>query len=276
MKRTLLGFLAALLLAAAPMLAQDADGCKDHPLLSRMKNFHLESCAENYNQLPFLNLQHEEITLEGNLTHLTYKINQEPGIKEPSTFQVVKNYSNAIQKSGGKKIFEDQSLGCYEVKKNGKTYNIRISNFANMGGDLQMQFDVDVLEMTAMEQEISANEMLEALNKDGFIALNILFETGKAAIQTESLPIVDRIFEMTKAAPDMKVSIEGHTDNVGAAPANKKLSTDRAKAVMDALIAKGVAKIRLSFVGWGQENPVGDNRTEDGRARNRRVEIVKK
>ena len=126
-----------------------------------------------------------------------------------------------------------------------------------------------------MVQEITANEMLDALNKDGYIALNILFETGKSAIQEESLPIVDQIFELMKSNSALKISIEGHTDNVGDAASNKKLSNDRAKAVMDALIAKGIDKTRISFVGWGQEKPVADNRTEEGRAKNRRVEIVK-
>jgi outer membrane protein OmpA-like peptidoglycan-associated protein len=63
---------------------------------------------------------------------------------------------------------------------------------------------------------------------------------------------------------------------VGDAASNKKLSNDRAKAVMDALIAKGIDKTRMSFVGWGQEKPVADNRTDEGKAKNRRVEIVKK
>ncbi len=74
----------------------------------------------------------------------------------------------------------------------------------------------------------------------------------------------------------LRVSIEGHTDNVGDPAANKKLSSDRANAVMNALIAKGIDKSRLSSVGWGQEKPVADNGTDEGRAKNRRVEIVKK
>jgi outer membrane protein OmpA-like peptidoglycan-associated protein len=136
--------------------------------------------------------------------------------------------------------------------------------------------DLIVLEIALMKQEITANEMLDALNKNGYIALNILFETGKSDIQQESLPIVDQIFELMKSDATIKISIEGHTDNVGDAASNKKLSNDRAKAVMDALIAKGIDKIRMSFVGWGQEKPVADNRSEEGRVQNRRVEIVKK
>ena len=143
-------------------------------------------------------------------------------------------------------------------------------------GNGNIAHDLSVLEVGQMKQEITANEMLDALNKDGFIALNILFETGKSSIQSESLPIVDQIFELLNSDSALKISIEGHTDNVGDAAANKKLSNDRAKSVMDALIAKGVDKSRLSFIGWGQEKPVADNRTEEGKAKNRRVEIVKK
>jgi len=72
------------------------------------------------------------------------------------------------------------------------------------------------------------------------------------------------------------VSIEGHTDNVGQAAANKTLSEQRAKSVMAAVVKGGVAASRVSAVGWGQERPIADNRSEEGRAKNRRVEIVKK
>jgi OmpA-OmpF porin, OOP family len=81
---------------------------------------------------------------------------------------------------------------------------------------------------------------------------------------------------MMKTDPSMKISIEGHTDNVGNAAANKTLSANRAKAVMDALVTKGIDKTRMSYTGWGQEKPVADNNTEEGKTKNRRVEIVKK
>jgi outer membrane protein OmpA-like peptidoglycan-associated protein len=264
-------FIAAMvLIGSIPLLAQDAEGCKDHPLLSRMPGYNISECTQNFNQLDFFNAKGEDVKLEGNLTHIWYVFNPESGKKEPSFFQIVKNYANAIVKIGGKRILEDGGLGCYELKKNGITYNIKVTCTNNS------DIILDVLEMEPMKQEITANEMLDALNKDGYIALNILFETGKSAIQQESLPVVDQIFELMKSDVTLKISIEGHTDNVGDAVSNKKLSQDRAKAVMDALIAKGVDKTRMSFVGWGQEKPVADNRSEEGRSKNRRVEIVKK
>jgi outer membrane protein OmpA-like peptidoglycan-associated protein len=263
-------FLTLILLCFKTGLAQDAEGCKDHPLLSRMPDYNISECTQNYNQLDFLNAAGEELKLDGNLTYIWYVFNGESGKKEPSFFQIVKNYSNAILKIGGKKIYEDSGLGCYELDKNGKSYRIKVVCTNN--SDVMLY----VLELEAMKQEITANEMLDALNKDGFIALNILFETGKSAIQTESLPIVNQIFELLNSDTELKISIEGHTDNAGDPAANKKLSNDRAKSVTDALIARGVDKARLSFTGWGQEKPVADNRTDDGKAKNRRVEIVKK
>jgi len=248
----------------------DSEGCKDHALLSRMPGYYILECTQNYNQLDFYDSKGQDVKLEGNLTYAWYLFNLESGKPEPSFFQIIKNYSNAIIKIGGRKIYEDNGLGCYTLNKNGKDYNIKVS--CTNSSD----FLLYVLEMEPMKQEITANDMLEALNKDGFISLNILFETGKSTIKSESLPVIDQVYQLMNLDKTLKISIEGHTDNVGDAASNKKLSTDRAKSVMDALTAKGIDKSRLSSIGWGQEKPVADNRTEEGKAKNRRVEIIKK
>lgn len=260
----------AMLINIAAGFSQDADGCTDHPLLTRMPGYNITECTENYNQLDFYTSKGEDVKLEGNLKYIWYVFNLESGKTEPSFFQIVKNYANAIIKIGGKKIYEDNGLGCYELNKNGKDYRIKVACVNN--SDIQLY----VLELEAMKQDITANDMLDAINKDGFIALNILFETGKSAIKDESLPVIEQIYDLMKLDLTLKISIEGHTDNVGDAAGNKKLSNDRARSVMNALIAKGIDKTRLSSIGWGQEKPVSDNRTEEGRAKNRRVEIVKK
>jgi len=264
-------FLAVMLVSITTMHAQDAEGCKDHPFFSRMPNFFITACSQSFNKLEYYVSDEATETKEGELTTISYSFPDDGSFTPPSQLQVIRNWENAIIKLGGKKIYVgDQNLS-YSLKKNSKEYIICV-----VMGNGNIIHDLDVLEIAMMKQEITANDIMDALNKDGFMALNILFETGKSAIQQESLPIVDQIYQMLNSNASLKISIEGHTDNVGDAVSNKKLSNDRAKAVMDALVAKGIDKTRLSSLGWGQEKPVADNRTEDGRTKNRRVEIVKK
>jgi OOP family OmpA-OmpF porin len=249
----------------------DAEGCKDHPFFSRMPNFFIESCSQSFDKLEYYISDEATNTKEGDLTTISYVFPDDASLKVPSQLQILRNYENAITKLGGKKIFVGNEYLSYSLKKNSKEYIITV-----VMGNGNIGHTLSVLEIALMVQEITANDILDALNKDGYIALNILFGIGKSAIQSESLPMVDQIFELMKSNTTLKIGIEGHTDNVGDAVSNKKLSNDRAKAVMDALIAKGIDKTRMVSVGWGQEKPVADNRTEEGRALNRRVEIVKK
>ena len=124
-------------------------------------------------------------------------------------------------------------------------------------------------------QELNANDLLAAINKEGKIALYINFETSKAEINPESQGIIEQVAKMMELDKSLKISIEGHTDNAGNPKTNQKLSESRANAVMQGIVAKGVNKSRLSAKGWGAAKPLADNNTEDSKARNRRVEIVK-
>ena len=102
----------------------------------------------------------------------------------------------------------------------------------------------------------------------------IQFEHGKAVIKPESDPIIESLKNYLEKMPRVtKLRIEGHTDNVGSPEANEKLSGERALAVKAALIAKGVKAERLLAVGFGQNKPVADNTTEEGKAKNRRTEF---
>jgi outer membrane protein OmpA-like peptidoglycan-associated protein len=102
---------------------------------------------------------------------------------------------------------------------------------------------------------------------------NILFQTGKAILTAGSYAELDRLLGILKDNPLMRIEISGHTDNTGSLALNSKLSEDRAKAVVEYLIQKGVEKGRLEFKGFGPQQPIADNATSEGRARNRRVEF---
>jgi outer membrane protein OmpA-like peptidoglycan-associated protein len=106
----------------------------------------------------------------------------------------------------------------------------------------------------------------------------VFFVTGKAILKTadkgETDGRLDAIKDIIKNYPNAKFSIEGHTDSVGNDKANQKLSEARAKVVMDALVAKGVNPANLTYVGYGETKPVADNKTAEGRAQNRRTEVI--
>ena len=102
---------------------------------------------------------------------------------------------------------------------------------------------------------------------------NILFETGKAILTSGSFVELDRLIGILNENKLMKVEISGHTDNTGSEVINAKLSTDRAKAVVEYLVQNNIDRTRLTYKGLGSTQPITENTTPEGRAKNRRVEF---
>lgn len=100
------------------------------------------------------------------------------------------------------------------------------------------------------------------------------FDFDKSTLKPEGKTRLDEAVALMAKHPDMKVSVNGYTDSIGSDAHNLRLSQRRAEAVVEYLTSKGVAANRLTAVGHGKANPIADNKTEEGRARNRRVEIV--
>ena len=123
---------------------------------------------------------------------------------------------------------------------------------------------------------VTADAMQSQLASAGHVALYINFDKDKAAIRPDGRPAVDEIAKLLEKDPSLKLTIEGHTDNVGDPAHNKALSQQRADAVMGSLLAGGISKDRLNAVGLGDAKPVADNQDDTGRAKNRRVELVKR
>jgi outer membrane protein OmpA-like peptidoglycan-associated protein len=114
---------------------------------------------------------------------------------------------------------------------------------------------------------------IKAIKKGERLVLNnILFETGKAILTKSSYSELDKLVKMMSNS-DVRVEISGHTDNTGGYELNKKLSESRAKAVVDYLISSGINKDRLTYKGYGPDEPIAPNTSADGRAKNRRVEM---
>ena len=118
--------------------------------------------------------------------------------------------------------------------------------------------------------------LYDRMMSDGkFITYGITFDVGKATIKPESMGEINRIVQLMNENPDLKFSVEGHTDSTGNPTSNQTLSEQRSQAIVAKLVEMGIAQDRLTAVGKGQNNPIADNSTDEGRAKNRRVEFVK-
>ena len=118
--------------------------------------------------------------------------------------------------------------------------------------------------------------LYDRMMSDGkFVTYGITFDVGKATIKPESMGEINRIVQLMNENPTLKFSVEGHTDSTGNAASNQTLSEQRSQAIVDKLVELGIAKDRLTAVGKGQNSPIADNTTDEGRAKNRRVEFVK-
>jgi OOP family OmpA-OmpF porin len=113
----------------------------------------------------------------------------------------------------------------------------------------------------------------EVVNRANYVAKNVFLISGSAKLSPKSFKALDELAKILADDPNLKLSIEGHTDNTGSMELNQRLSESRANAVRDYLLSKGVSETRLTAIGYGPDRPIADNKTAAGRARNRRVEM---
>lgn len=255
-------------------LQSDKGGCKDHPLFpSRMPDYVIESCkTEDFGAYEFQATKGPKNRIEGKFTFITYAFTGKRDA-EPNGIAVVRNYENAIQKVGGVivqrdperwtngKIDKDDQQTWFEAHKgNGKIW-------------------LRIVEKKAMAQAIVADATIfsNELKATGHTAVyGIYFDTAKSTIKPESAQAIGEIAKLLKTDPGLKIFLVGHTDSQGGVESNLKLSQDRGEAVLKALVQDhGIAAARLKSFGCGLFSPVASNDTEEGRAKNRRVELVK-
>lgn len=239
------------------------------------------------------------VAVEGRIFH--DRFNLDGGARKYSDIEFRRNYENAIQALGGRKINTSQYTyavmdaaggrdalektnyagpmnpdaphDIYLIRQGGKEWWIDVST-----GAFPLHGYVVVLEREGMKQSLGfldAAAMKQAIDKDGRVALYINFDVDKATLRSDAQPILAEIDKLLQVDPALKLSIEGHTDNTGAPDHNQTLSAARARSVLGALVGLGVDPARLQSRGFGQDKPLADNASEDGRAKNRRVELVK-
>jgi outer membrane protein OmpA-like peptidoglycan-associated protein len=275
MKKFILSFFITLA-GIAPLIAQeDVEGSKDPALFTRMPGYHIY----RYDDVQFdkyeFRISHEETkVVEGHHLLILYDLNN--NVQAPSPLQIGRNYINAVKKIGGQLVYEYQDPGedvVLKVIKNGMEVWAYVS--ANGSGS----YGINLIEKQAMNQDVvaDANSLANSIKESGKVAVyGIYFDSGKSVLKPASQPALQEISKLLKNDPALKLYVVGHTDNVGDYVSNMQLSIERGIAVVNELKSKySVNEERLRACGDGPTSPVASNDKEEGRALNRRVELVK-
>jgi len=268
--------LAAIALAPAAFAQDDLEGSKDYPGITRMPGYYIKECKETaFDSVSFNIKQGSEVkeqAVEGKRYDIRYDLKE--GTTMPSPLQIHRNYQNAAKAAGGQVLFFGEDESTLHLVKAGNEIWVKVENSNAPSG---MSITLTIIEKQAMQQDvtITADAMAAGLSDSGGVAIyGIYFDTGKSDLKPESDAAIEEIVKLLNQHPALKVYIVGHTDMVGDAASNVKLSQARAQAVVNSLATRSGIAGRLIPYGAGPYAPVATNKTEEGRARNRREELV--
>ncbi|WP_280821336.1 OmpA family protein [Pseudaminobacter soli (ex Li et al. 2025)] len=191
--------------------------------------------------------------------------------KPASDADIHANYRMAVKKLGGEVLHSDHQWTYARFVHEGQVFWLKLFS-------QEADIELTVIEEKPFQASITpprADELRTALDKDGRVSLHVNFDFAKATLKPDATPVIDQVLALLRTDPALRLSIEGHTDDIGSAGSNRKLSLQRAQSMVEALVTKGVAPERLKSAGFGADKALADNATSEGRARNRRVELVR-
>lgn len=212
----------------------------------------------------------KDVTVQGARYQVGYRLKD--GATPYTKLEIMLNYESALKQLGARILYTaDDGTITAQLDKKGQPVWIHV----DLSGT---SISIDAIEEKAFQATIKpaqASALKAALDKDGHVALYINFDFDKATLRPDAAPVMAQVLALLKDNPDLKLSIEGNTDNIGGHDYNVKLSQDRAASVVAALVKSGIAAARLKSSGNGPDKPIADNDSTEGRAKNRRVELVK-
>ena len=274
--RTLLVALAAIAITSTAF-GQDYPGSKDYPGITRMPGMYIYGYSDmQFDSAVFRVTQNgkkSDQTIEGRKVVIDYATIR--GGAQISKLQIIRNLQNAVRTAGGQVIDDSEGTNWHDTTlrftKGGKEVWVRIDSWIN-------GYAQTVVEREVMKQDVTvdATAMATSIADTGSVAIyGINFDTASSVIKPDSEPAITEITKLLTNNPALKVGIVGHTDMVGDATSNMRLSQARAQSVITDLVSKhGIAAARLVAFGAGPWAPLASNKTDDGRAKNRRVELV--
>ena len=272
---TLAVVLAVFLITGFAFAQQDVKGSKDYPLFTRFPNTYIMVYKESeFDKFDFyVDQSKNRKSIEGRYFYLRYGPTKEA--RRPSCLEIIRNFQNAIKRIGGTVLYSnDDDITHLKISREGREVWIAVQ----ASGGTSCEYFLNIVEQQPIEQQIVADAkfMSEGISSTGHVAIyGIYFDFNKSDVKPESEPALQEISKLLSGSPNLKVFIVGHTDNVGGVDYNMKLSQARADAVVKTLTTKHkVNPQQMKAYGVGQLGPVAPNKTEEARAKNRRVELV--
>lgn len=250
--------------------------CTNHPLFNILPQHSISSCDEKEFDKVMLyyydkNGDYVELEKSGYLLKTSYSFDGDFE-KRPSNAMIFQNYIRAVKDKGGELINESKSKAILNLKSAGETWWVVVES------DQSGTYYLTTIREVSMNQYIvlTAEEISREIATTGKAAFyGIYFETDKADIKPESRTTISEMAKFLQAHPNLKVYIVGHTDNIGSFEHNLQLSQKRAAAVVQELTSThSISADRLKAHGVSALSPVSTNQTEDGKSKNRRVEMV--
>ena len=268
-----LGMLSLLALPMAAVGQDDAEGCKDSALLTRIAGCGIADCSKSDFDAAELQVS---LSKDPRTTHLEGKIEKiHYTCSGKSGLQVRRNAEQALRAAGFTLDFTGYDVPeHYVTAHKGPQWVAVVAS--EMTGDSSYVLTTVLTEAMQQEMTSDAKAWADEIGKTGHAAIyGIEFDTGKATIKPESEKVLSEVLGMLQAQPGWKMKVEGHTDSTGTKAGNLALSQKRAESVVSWLVQKGIAQAQLEAAGLGDTKPIADNATDAGRAKNRRVELVK-
>lgn len=272
--------------AGAPVWAAVQDQPQEHPVVKHYPGAEIEVFERKEFDVAKIvtGVQGLEGIMEDAEGAITHYVNVHADGASP--IQIVRNFGRALRDAGFVEVLSGPDIeryggrhdyfGAYRLDVNGQPA-IHVNVAADRAGE-NTRSDVLIVDVAGMEQvyAVNADALYAGLETSGRVRLDgVQFETGRATLRPESIATLTEAKNLMLARPDLKLGVEGHTDNVGAPAANQALSLQRAEAVRAWLISNGVDAGRLSAAGFGDTRPQASNSDDTGRALNRRVELVR-
>ncbi len=186
----------------------------------------------------------------------------------------------AVDKIGNDEFYKHEGFGT-DMNNASDTYLIRQKDkeiWVQLNSQSEGDYGIDVVEkavMPTLTTVMPAADLKKTLEADGHVALYLNFDTDKATLRPDAQPTLAEVQKLLADSPNLRLAVQGHTDNTSTPAHNQQLSEARAQAVVASLAQAGIAASRLQAAGFGQTKPLAENTTETGKAKNRRVELVK-